>query len=256
MRSPTSPAATTCSRRCARGVRGWLPRSASRATATRSKDTILWEIERAERLTADDIARAEVTRTELYHRMRQFFERLRVLRAADGPGAAVRRRAALPDRDRRRDDGHLHRLDEVLLLHLGRRQSRDLGAVRVHARRACRSGCRSSRGITTTGGCCRSRTRSSRRRESRTPASRVMEPDQSSIFCMRQPVESQRIRVMLRYATAPDSRNAAISESLNPASRRTTSVCSPSSGARRRTSGGVALILIGDPSVRRRPSVG
>src|SRR5262245_32597007 len=56
--------------------------------------------------------------------------------------------------------------------------------------------------------------------------------------------------------TAPDSCIAAISESLNPASRRTTTVCSPSCGARRRTSGGVSLILSGEPSVRRRPSVG
>ena len=39
------------------------------------KDTILWELERAERITAHDIAEAEVTRTELYHRVRRFFER-------------------------------------------------------------------------------------------------------------------------------------------------------------------------------------
>ena len=45
------------------------------------KDTILWEIDRGERLTARDIGRAEIKRTELYHRMRQFMERLRLLRA-------------------------------------------------------------------------------------------------------------------------------------------------------------------------------
>ena len=39
------------------------------------KDTILWELERAERITANDIAEAEVTRTELYHRVREFFQR-------------------------------------------------------------------------------------------------------------------------------------------------------------------------------------
>jgi amidase len=39
------------------------------------KDTILWELDRAERITADDIARAEVLRTDLYHRIRQFFDR-------------------------------------------------------------------------------------------------------------------------------------------------------------------------------------
>jgi len=39
------------------------------------KDTILWEIDRGERLTASDIGRTERKRTELYHRMRAFMER-------------------------------------------------------------------------------------------------------------------------------------------------------------------------------------
>jgi len=39
------------------------------------KDTILWEIDRGERLTASDIAWAEAKRTELYHRMRTFMDR-------------------------------------------------------------------------------------------------------------------------------------------------------------------------------------
>jgi amidase len=39
------------------------------------KDTILWEIDRGQHLTSQDIGRAEMKRTELYHRMRQFMER-------------------------------------------------------------------------------------------------------------------------------------------------------------------------------------
>ena len=39
------------------------------------KETILWEIERGERLTSAEIAWAETKRTELYHRMRRFMER-------------------------------------------------------------------------------------------------------------------------------------------------------------------------------------
>jgi amidase len=39
------------------------------------KDTILWELERGERLTPGEIARAETKRTELYHRMRRFMDR-------------------------------------------------------------------------------------------------------------------------------------------------------------------------------------
>jgi amidase len=39
------------------------------------KETILWEINRGERLTPGEIARAEIKRSELYHRMRQFMDR-------------------------------------------------------------------------------------------------------------------------------------------------------------------------------------
>jgi len=39
------------------------------------KDTILWELSRAHRITASDVAAAEVMRTELYQRLRKFFER-------------------------------------------------------------------------------------------------------------------------------------------------------------------------------------
>ena len=38
------------------------------------KDTILWELERGERLTAEELGRAETRRTALYHRMRIFME--------------------------------------------------------------------------------------------------------------------------------------------------------------------------------------
>jgi amidase len=39
------------------------------------KDTILWEIEQASRLTAREIGLAHMKHTEIYHRMRQFMER-------------------------------------------------------------------------------------------------------------------------------------------------------------------------------------
>ncbi|MEO7146087.1 MAG: amidase, partial [Bryobacteraceae bacterium] len=38
------------------------------------KETILWEIDRGDRLTAGEVGRAEMARTELYHRMRRFME--------------------------------------------------------------------------------------------------------------------------------------------------------------------------------------
>jgi amidase len=39
------------------------------------KDTIQWEVDRGQRLSAVDVARAETKRTALYHRMREFMER-------------------------------------------------------------------------------------------------------------------------------------------------------------------------------------
>jgi amidase len=38
------------------------------------KDTILWEVDRGEKLTGADVMRAEMKRTEIYHRMRHFFD--------------------------------------------------------------------------------------------------------------------------------------------------------------------------------------
>jgi amidase len=52
---------------------GVAPRIAGRRGEV--KDTILWEIDRGERLTAADIASAEMKRTEIYHRMRAFMQR-------------------------------------------------------------------------------------------------------------------------------------------------------------------------------------
>jgi amidase len=52
---------------------GVAPRVAGRRELV--KDTILWEIDRGERLTSIDIAWAESRRSELYHRMRRFMER-------------------------------------------------------------------------------------------------------------------------------------------------------------------------------------
>jgi len=54
----------------AAGYRDLIP-----SERARLKDTIVWELERAGGLTANDIAKAEVARTDLYHRTRQFFER-------------------------------------------------------------------------------------------------------------------------------------------------------------------------------------
>ena len=45
------------------------------------KDTVVWNIEEGRRLSGRDVARAEIRRTELYHRMRSFMEQYEFLAA-------------------------------------------------------------------------------------------------------------------------------------------------------------------------------
>ena len=59
---------------------------------------------------------------------------------------------------------------------------------------------------------------------------------------------SVRARAVAGYDTTPSRRSAAMSSCEKPVSARTSSVCSPRSGARRAAFAGVPLILIGDPS--------
>ncbi|MGH9666986.1 MAG: amidase, partial [Bryobacteraceae bacterium] len=58
------------------------------------KETILWEIDRGDRLAASEIGRAEQKRTELYHRMRRFLERYEffILPVSQVPPFDVRQR--------------------------------------------------------------------------------------------------------------------------------------------------------------------
>ncbi|MCH9046730.1 MAG: hypothetical protein IIA40_11555 [SAR324 cluster bacterium] len=48
----------------------------------RIKDTVIWNTEKGQRLTGPELGRAEVRRTQLYHRMRAFMERYEFLLCA------------------------------------------------------------------------------------------------------------------------------------------------------------------------------
>ena len=61
--------------------------------------------------------------------------KVRILRPAHHAVAGLRRRHALPHGNRGREVHELHRLDEVLLVHLGHRQSSRLGARQVLRRK-------------------------------------------------------------------------------------------------------------------------
>ena len=96
------------------------------------KDTIKYEVEQAERLTGADVSRALGRQARMYAESRQFFETLRVLHPAGDAGRAVRRDHAVSDRDRRDEDGVVHRLDAVVLVRDDDDQPGDLGAGRLH----------------------------------------------------------------------------------------------------------------------------
>ena len=158
---------TRCSKCCAPGCSRRSTPTWSRGRAGQIKDTMLEEVERGARLTGQQLSRAEAKRGQLYDRVRTFFDSLRVPGPAHHAGATFRRRAALrPAEIEGRAMDTLHRLDEVLLLHLDGGQSRRSRCPAASRRRACRSACRSSAGIGTNGASCSSHTHSSRRRAS------------------------------------------------------------------------------------------
>ncbi len=100
------------------------------------KDTLKGEIEEGLRLTSMDIARAETAHGQLWRGFQAFLEKYEyfILPTTQLPAFDVD--TALPHGNRGREIHELHRLDEVLLVHLGHGQSRGLGAGRFYAGRA------------------------------------------------------------------------------------------------------------------------
>ena len=98
------------------------------------KDTVIWNIEQGSRLTGPQVGAAEVKRTQLFHRMREFMEKYDFLVA---PAVQV-----LPfDVDVpyvteiNGVNGQLHRLDAFVLLHHRDRRAGALRSVRIQPRR-------------------------------------------------------------------------------------------------------------------------
>src|SRR5438105_15871614 len=69
---------------------------------------------------------------------------VRIFRSTGRAGTTIRCEPTVRYRDSGDENGQLHRLDEVLLLHLRDRESGNIGAVRLHAGRL--AGWRSARG--------------------------------------------------------------------------------------------------------------
>ena len=99
------------------------------------KDTLLWEIEQGNRLSAGDVADAEMKHTELCRRMSRFLESYEFFVLPVSQVLPFDVSQHCPKRNRRDQTYDLYRLDEVLLLHFGYGDSIDLGSLRIHERR-------------------------------------------------------------------------------------------------------------------------
>jgi amidase len=103
------------------------------------KDTVIWNTEEGLKLDGPRIGRAIALRSDIPAHAR-IHGALRIPLPPGEPGAAVRRRRALREGDRRREAGDVHRLDEDLLSHHRHGPSGDLGAGGLHRRCATPAG--------------------------------------------------------------------------------------------------------------------
>ena len=99
------------------------------------KETIVWNVELGRALTGTQVAAATLTRSRDLRAHARIHGEVRVLDRAGQPSRAVCDRARIPDRDQRREDGDLPRLDAVVLGDYGHGPPVDLGPVRIHAGR-------------------------------------------------------------------------------------------------------------------------
>ena len=175
------------------------------------KPEAIAEVELGQSLTTAAVAQAMVRHGATARPHAPVRGALRVHAVRRESAAAVRREARLAEGDRRRRDGALHRLAEVVLLDHGDVPSRDLGARGLHARRACPSASRSSAAIATTSACCSSATRSSRRRRSvcagrRSPEASAREGSDADLvanLCEERPTHGPRLLGTVRRSPRP-----------------------------------------------------
>jgi hypothetical protein len=234
------------------------------------KDTILWEIDRGERLTPRAIARAETKRSELYHRMRQFMDRFEffVLPAVQVPPFDVTQ-PYVTEIDGVAMETYIDWMKSCYFisivntpaisvpcgftpeglpvgLQIVARHQDDWGLLQM-AHAFEQAGGSSLQAV-------KDQTFKREARKARREFPELLLCGLCGLCVL--PVFVHTLFIRPAHRAAPDWRSAAISSLLKPASRSTSSVCSPSCGARRETSGGVALILIGEPRVLTFPSVG
>ena len=102
------------------------------------KDTLTGEIEEGLRLTGADVARAEAAHGQIWRRFQAFLEKYEyfVLPTTQLPPFDVN--TPYPTEIAGVEIRQLHRLDEVLLVYLGDRESGGLSAGRLHAGRTSR----------------------------------------------------------------------------------------------------------------------
>ncbi len=191
------------------------------------KDTLKGEIEEGQRLTGMDVARADAAHGQLWRGFQAFLEKYEYFVLPTTQLPAVRRRHALPHGNRGREVRQLHRLDEILLVHLGHGQSSRVGPGRFYPGRASRRRAnrrpQQRRFFRIANG---ARVRTGDRLRQEAPGHRVAQPLLAVQFCRPRVTSSLRVRSQkshrqecLCYATS------------NPALRRPSIRCSTSSGS-------------------------
>ena len=132
------------------------------------KETIVWNVELGRALTGAQVAAAMLKRSQIFDRMRVFMEKYEFLIAPVNQVVPFAIEQEYPTRDQRREDGHLPRLDALVLGDNRHGPPVDLGPVRIHAGRPARWACKSSAAIATNAASCNSLTPSNNARASPT----------------------------------------------------------------------------------------
>ena len=127
---------------------------------------IHWHVEEGRKLTGPYLSRIEAKRTALYQRLCNFKGEYEFFILPVNQVLPFDVNTHYPTEIAGRDDGKLHRLDEVCVLHLDGRKPGDVSSLRFFFKWACRLAFRSLAVITMTGACCNWAMRSNRPRTS------------------------------------------------------------------------------------------
>ena len=96
------------------------------------KETVIWNIESGIKLSGPELGRAEVKRTALFHRVREFMQNYDFLALPVSQVSPFPIGTGICFGNKRNEDGNLSGLDALLLLHNCNRSTCDFGSLRIY----------------------------------------------------------------------------------------------------------------------------